>query len=102
MLSISLIPHLGVPGLKKAYNTPYIGDAAKEFVEYLFTCDYNVRNNRSFYYAKAVPVVQSSGTGKSRMLTEVRLYVPNPAIQLEPVLGWETRLYPSHLSPAPR
>lgn len=58
--------------LTGAYNTPYVGSAAQDFLDYLRQCEEKVRGSKVILYAKALSVVQSSGTGKSRMLTEVR------------------------------
>ncbi|KAF8525518.1 hypothetical protein BU17DRAFT_62670 [Hysterangium stoloniferum] len=52
------------------YITPFIGDTATNFIEYLKRTDDEVRTNKEIIYTKAIPVVQSSGTGKLRMLTE--------------------------------
>ncbi|KAF8525579.1 hypothetical protein BU17DRAFT_74439 [Hysterangium stoloniferum] len=51
-------------GLTTAYKTLFVGDTAINFV----------RTNTKEIYAKATPVVQSSGTEKSRMLTETNLH----------------------------
>ena len=56
--------------LTKAYATPYVGTAASDFIKYIR--DREAEQDPQLY-AKAIPVVQSSGTGKSRMLSEVRL-----------------------------
>lgn len=52
----------------------YIGEAVDSFFDYLTS------NNKKFfekpsrpYYGKFCSIVQSSGSGKSRLLTEVRL-----------------------------
>jgi len=58
-------------GLTKAYGASFIGDTAVDFVKYLERIDDEERTNTKQIYAKVIPVVQSSGTGKSRMLTEV-------------------------------
>ncbi|KAH7882242.1 hypothetical protein F5I97DRAFT_1985411 [Phlebopus sp. FC_14] len=58
--------------LQKAFEHPYRGGAVDGFYEYL------IRNNKLFsaqgttYYAKFCSIVQSSGTGKSRLMTELR------------------------------
>ena len=60
-----------------SFDRPYVGNAVDGFYEYLKT------NNRNFighefhtldrpYYGKFCSIVQSSGTGKSRLMTEVR------------------------------
>ncbi|KAG1762984.1 hypothetical protein EV702DRAFT_1052031 [Suillus placidus] len=60
--------------LYESFVRPYIGKAVDGFYEYLKT------NNMKFkgsglerpYYAKFCSIVQSSGTGKSRLMTELR------------------------------
>ena len=56
-----------------AYNTPFVGDIATNFVTYLRQMDGEVQVNMRQLYARAIAVVQSPGTGKSHMLTEVGL-----------------------------
>jgi hypothetical protein len=57
---------LSIPtGLQKAYNAPFMGSAASDLIGYLRGVE------TEMLYAKAISIVQSSGTGKSRMLTEV-------------------------------
>ena len=56
-------------GLAEAYEQPFIGDAADAFIAHLTRLK-DVEREKVFY-AKVVAVVQSSGTGKSRMLSEV-------------------------------
>lgn len=58
----------------ESFRRPYVGEAVEGFFEYLAS------NNKKFsekssrpYYGKFCSIVQSSGTGKSRLLTEVRL-----------------------------
>ena len=58
-------------GLETFYNTPFLGDTAKNLVDYLGFLEREIATHRMVPYAKAFSVVQSSGTGKSRMLTEV-------------------------------
>ena len=60
-------------GLSEAYNIPFAGNASQEFVRFLRDNDDAVKRHTTNLYAKAISVVQSSGTGKSRMLTEVRV-----------------------------
>jgi len=57
--------------LDRAYKTAFVGDAAEKFREYIIAVDSNLPDR---LYAKAICVLQSSGTGKSRMLTEVRMH----------------------------
>ncbi|KAF8324209.1 uncharacterized protein EI90DRAFT_3076333 [Cantharellus anzutake] len=58
-------------GLAEAYRTRFIGDAAYAFIQHLEEIDKEPGNSRKPRYAKAISIIQSSGTGKSRMLTEV-------------------------------
>jgi len=60
-------------GLAKAYNAQFIGNAAINFIRHLEILDEAMSTDQKVY-AKAISVVQSSGTGKSRMLTEVCPY----------------------------
>lgn len=54
------------------YSVPFLGNAAQNFIEYLEKQDNEqLKTNGAPIYAKAISIVQSSGTGKSRMLTEV-------------------------------
>ena len=88
-------------GLTKAYGASFIGDTAVYFVKYLERIDNEERTNKKQLYAKAVPVVQSSGTGKSRMLTEVCSVFLLSCQATKFLLGWETYIYASNLpSPA--
>ena len=57
-----------VKGLRKAY----IGDFATTYIKHLEQADIGQETNEQPpLLAKVISVVQSSGTGKSRMLTEV-------------------------------
>jgi hypothetical protein len=58
--------------LGNAYTQYFIGEYATKFINHLEQADGKVDRNELNLYAKAISVVQSSGTGKSRMLTEVR------------------------------
>ena len=62
--------------LRDAYNKPFRGKVADDFVNYLDKT--NGAMNHQYIYAKAVAIVQSSGTGKSRMLTEVCILLITP------------------------
>ncbi|KIL57071.1 hypothetical protein M378DRAFT_16508 [Amanita muscaria Koide BX008] len=66
---------LFVRRLSKAYNTPFVGDSARNFIDYLQRTDKEVQLDQIHLYSKSVAVVQSSGTGKSRMLTETGNYI---------------------------
>jgi hypothetical protein len=62
-------------GLGKAFAQDFIGDFATDFIEYLEDVDFRQGlTGAKPLYARAISVVQSSGTGKSRMLTEVCIY----------------------------
>jgi hypothetical protein len=55
--------------MAQAYDTHFVGNSATNFIDHLNKLDDEVLAS---YYAKAISVVQSSGSGKSRMMTEVR------------------------------
>ncbi|KAF8328823.1 uncharacterized protein EI90DRAFT_3063695 [Cantharellus anzutake] len=57
--------------LADAYRTPFIGGAPHAFIGHLDQIDREADSFHSPRYAKFLSVVQSSGAGKSRMLTEV-------------------------------
>jgi hypothetical protein len=59
--------------LHRAYTQPFRGQNATQFLDYLLETDASVRGGQVIY-AKSVSIVQSSGTGKSRMLTEARFF----------------------------
>ncbi|KAF8510600.1 hypothetical protein JB92DRAFT_2727559 [Gautieria morchelliformis] len=61
----------GATELTVAYQTPFLGDAPIFFYKRLLSAEASVKMTTSMLYAKVMPVVQSSGTGKSRMLTEL-------------------------------
>lgn len=61
-------------GLDAAYRKPFVGNAAINFINSLRDMGDRIRRGNIEIYAKAISVVQSSGTGKSRLLTEVCLY----------------------------
>ena len=85
--------------LDVAYNTPFIGNAATDFVNFLLRTDEDIRFNNLAIYTKAISVIQSSGTGKSRMLTEVRSCSTARYHLTQLLIGWQPNLYASHLSP---
>jgi hypothetical protein len=60
--------------LYDSFVRPYVGEAVDNFFDYLASNNnkFSARLSRS-YYGKFCSIVQSSGTGKSRLLTEVRL-----------------------------
>ncbi|KAG9308729.1 hypothetical protein JVU11DRAFT_11514 [Chiua virens] len=59
-------------GLSASFEATYRGAAIDGFYEYLALNEKRFRNTNSpSYYAKFCSIVQSSGTGKSRMLTEL-------------------------------
>ena len=78
---------LGVE-LMEAYNKPFMRDAATNFIDYLIEADINDNRIDKPLFFKAVAVVQSSGTGKSRMLTEVCSYVHAGIRGTDILLGW--------------
>lgn len=62
--------------LQHAYTQPFRGQNAIRFLDYLLETDASVRGGQ-IIYAKSVSIVQSSGTGKSRMLTEAHFLKKN-------------------------
>ncbi|KAI6118231.1 hypothetical protein F5141DRAFT_1264178 [Pisolithus sp. B1] len=62
--------------LYKAFTSPYHGQAVDTFLKYLEHNNkefhYRIEGNPSNYYGKFCSIVQSSGTGKSRLLFELR------------------------------
>jgi hypothetical protein len=72
-----------------------MGSAAANLIDYLQAAE---DESDPCLYAKAISIVQSSGMGKSRMLTEARSFYSSDLRDLtEFVLGWSTRVHPSHL-----
>jgi hypothetical protein len=57
--------------LRAAYDAEFLGDGATYFLEHLNNMDIDAQAPDTVIYAKAISIVQSSGTGKSRMMTEV-------------------------------
>ncbi|KAF8331025.1 uncharacterized protein EI90DRAFT_2996148 [Cantharellus anzutake] len=57
--------------LAAAYRVRFIGSAPLSFIRHLDRIDREESNLNELRYAKSISIVQSSGTGKSRMLTEV-------------------------------
>ena len=68
-LPVSINSFLKVLG--NAYTQDFVGDSTTKFIKHLEQADGKEDRNELNLYAKAISVVQSSGTGKSRMLTEV-------------------------------
>ncbi len=66
---------------KQAYEYPFQGDAATRFLQYILDASKRLdqlhagknKNEPVEFYAQSVSIVQSSGTGKSRMMSEVRV-----------------------------
>jgi len=65
-----MIP-LSAPNLVESFRKDYVGQASEALVEYLTDAN-KLFHSESSYYAKILPIVQASGTGKSRMLLQVR------------------------------
>ena len=75
--------------LGKAYTGDFIGDSATEFIKHIEQVDAaDDRKEGIPLYAKAISVVQSSGTGKSRMLAEVCTYFGLAMLRYKFPLGW--------------
>ncbi|KAG2047170.1 hypothetical protein BDR06DRAFT_964261 [Suillus hirtellus] len=58
--------------LYDSFVRPYVGKAVDGFYEYLKNNNMEFRGPRGPYYAKFCSIVQSSGTGKSRLMIELR------------------------------
>ncbi|KAG1847975.1 hypothetical protein C8R48DRAFT_730899 [Suillus tomentosus] len=58
--------------LYDSFVRPYVGKAVDGFYEYLKNINMEFRGPRGPYYAKFCSIVQSSGTGKSRLMIELR------------------------------
>ncbi|KAG2114169.1 uncharacterized protein F5147DRAFT_678222 [Suillus discolor] len=58
--------------LYDSFSSPYIGRAADSFYEYLTNNNIDFRTSSKSYYGKFCSIVQSSGTGKSRLILELR------------------------------
>ncbi|KIM86830.1 hypothetical protein PILCRDRAFT_4708 [Piloderma croceum F 1598] len=61
--------------LDVAYNKPFVGNAATDLIKHLRVDDHDIRCDKLEVYAKAISVLQSSGMGKLRMLTEVGRHI---------------------------
>ena len=85
--------------LDAAYSKPFLGKTATNFVDFLVETDNDIQRGNLEIYAKAISIVQSSGTGKSRLLTEVRLYSIRRQYSTLYLLGWQTHIHAPHLSP---
>jgi hypothetical protein len=72
-LPLSSILTFSFQVLRHAYTQPFRGQNATQFLNYLLETEASVRGGE-VVYAKSVSIVQSSGTGKSRMLTEARFF----------------------------
>src|SRR5258708_6307006 len=82
--------------LHRAYTQPFRGENASQFLKYLVETDARVRSG-DVIYAKTISIVQSSGSGKSRMLTEARFFdFTRPLINM--LIDWEADFHSSHLS----
>ena len=60
--------------LDAAYSIPFVGNTATDFVDSLHKTNNDIRHDKLPIYARAISILQSSGMGKSRLLTEVCLY----------------------------
>ncbi|KIM80231.1 hypothetical protein PILCRDRAFT_9777 [Piloderma croceum F 1598] len=58
-----------------AYNKPFVGNAATDFVKFLRGTNDDIQHGKLTVHAKAISVIQSSGMGKSRMLTEAGRHI---------------------------
>ena len=60
--------------LDAAYSKPFLGNIATDFVDFLLKTDNDIHHRNLGCLPGAISIVQSSGTGKSRLLTEVHIY----------------------------
>lgn len=60
-------------GLDATYSTLFLGNTATNFVDSLKIGN-DIHYNNLVIYARAISVLQSSGMGKSHLLTDVSLY----------------------------
>jgi hypothetical protein len=74
--------------LDVAHTTPFVGTAATDFLEFLHRTDEDIQGDKFVAYAKTISVLQSSGMGKSRMLTEVRPFSIDSYHLTKSLLGW--------------
>jgi len=58
--------------LSGSFDRPYVGGAVNCFFDYLSYYNKEFSHTDRPYYGKFCSIVQSPGTGKSRVLTEVR------------------------------
>ena len=60
------------------FGRPYRGDASLRFLTFVTKYSNHIRTgtDRANYYFRGTPVVQSSGTGKSRMILELKTHTP--------------------------
>ena len=79
----SCIDHkrLLVWGYEKAFQTPFVGRSVDALYELLFLYEKSFRagnadRNLKTYYARYFPIIQSSGTGKTKTVLEVELLEP--------------------------
>ncbi|ETW75888.1 hypothetical protein HETIRDRAFT_390312 [Heterobasidion irregulare TC 32-1] len=72
------------------FRSPYLGETANNFVTALD--HYESNYDPETHYGKTVAIVQSSGTGKSRLIEEISKRIPSISICLRqderPTTGW--------------
>ena len=73
LLALSSMLTFSSQVLYHAYTRPFRGQNATQLLAYLLATDASVRAGQ-VVYTKSISIVQSSGTGKSRMLTEARFF----------------------------
>ena len=62
--------------LEAAFHRPYLGEALNNFIRAVDWCEANY--DASQYCGRMIAILQSSGTGKSRMVEELATQVRNP------------------------
>ncbi|KAN0063825.1 hypothetical protein ACQY0O_003878 [Thecaphora frezii] len=67
----------------RSFDSDLHGDVVQRFSNTL--SDYEAKFDRGFYFARIIPIVQSSGTGKSRLVHEMRKVWPTLSVNLRRV-----------------
>lgn len=67
--------------LRKAFDSPYVGDAVERFHRHLARCCERYYRCAKFYTAPLVAITQSSGFGKSRILHQLAKKLSRPSVE---------------------
>ena len=84
-------------GLDATYSMLFLGNTATNFVDSLKIGN-DIHYNNLVIYARAISVLQSSGIGKSHLLTDVSLYSIGRHYLTSFLLGWQIHAHAAHLS----